>query len=132
VSAVIQIKSKEVLLLSQVFRLALKYIFDKWHFTAQEGRQLEDSILNWANAIQFKKDMGSSMYENEEYQLGIIAKLLKQNEEGKLERRKALFKEHKISYKKYYRLREAYRPEDFLEARREYETLCRLKPEENL
>ena len=137
-NTIIRVKSKEALPLPALFRLALKFIYDKSNFSIAESHQLEDGVINWANHLQLKKDMQSDLtggmndLDDESYQLGIIAMLLKQNEEGKLERRKALFEEKGISYKKYYRLRESFQPQDFEAARREYENLCRKRPEENL
>jgi hypothetical protein len=132
VSVIIKIKSKEVVPMPQLFRLALKFIYDKVHMSLTEAQQMEDSVINWANAIKLKEDLGSSEYENEKYQLGFIAMLLKQNDEGKLDERKKMFKKFNISYGKYYRLPEFYHPSDFIRAQAEYEKLCRINPEENL
>ncbi len=127
----IQVKHKEALSLPVLFRLVLKSIYDRKNFTASEGVKMMDSVLNWKDHIEIREDMGMDAVDREnQYRLGIIAMLLKEDEEGKFEGRKQTFQDKGINYKKFYGLPEAYVPEDFVKGQQALEEHKRTNPED--
>lgn len=123
------VKSKKVLSISHLWLAVLKFVYDQANMSALEVREMQESIINWANAIEFEKEKLAQIqaadirlfgrkitsehkYSEEEYQLELMAKLLKENESGELDGRKATFKEHGIDYKKFHRVPGAVTQED--------------------
>jgi len=137
---VVIIKSKEALSFPALNRLALKSIYEPQNMTMTEETQLHQSIVNWANHLEVRRDLvrakgipdfevGSVDYE---YQicLEVIGSLLKKNEDGGLEQRKESFKRHNIDYKKFHRLPESYKAEDFARGQAILEEHKKTNPED--
>lgn len=114
-------------------RLVLKFIYDRDHTTAQERNDMQSSLENWARYVNEKKDeiikkygltahysvpMGLKGCPIDELELHVqrMAWLLVEDEKGKWDKRKKMFKEKGIDYKKFFRLPEAYTAEDFARA----------------
>jgi hypothetical protein len=74
--------------------LALKSIFDKFHMTAQEERELDEGIQNWVRKV----DMNA--YEKKELQT--IVNALLHDKEGRFDSEKFAYKRADIDYKKVY------------------------------
>ena len=136
----IKIKNKKVVNLTVLFRLALKSIYDKKNLTFHEESELHQSIVNWQNHLALQLDLvkaqgftgfvdGSIDSENQ-MALEIIGSFLFQDSEGKLDERKELFKRHNIDYRKFHRLPEAYKPEDFIKGKQTLEEHKRTNPED--
>ncbi len=126
----IQIKNKDVLALPVLFRVALKSIYDKKHLTAKEQTEMEDSIIKWQNHLELRRDIGfTAVDEEHQMALEIIGSLLYEDSEGKLDRRKELFKRHNIDYRKFHRLPEAYKPVDFQRGQEALKDHMRTNPE---
>lgn len=89
------VKTKSVLSLPYLNTLALKYIFDKFHITAQEERELDEGIQNWV------KKVGLTAYEKRE--LKVIIDCLLHDKEGRFDSEKHAYKRAGIDYKKVYR-----------------------------
>ena len=93
-SLLITVKNKQVASLAEMNRLALKKIFDKFHFTRTEEALLEYSIAQWP-----KK---SDLTQEERRQLGVVVGALIENENGKfIDMQEAMVK-HDLDYKKVY------------------------------
>ena len=127
--------NEDVLEIPQLLRLALKSIYEKKRFTFNEERQLHKSIIHWADTFKLKKELspiGELNAVDDEGQMGleIIAGLIQQDANGEFEARKELFRRHNIDYKKFHRLPESYRPEDFKRAQRHLEDHKRTNPED--
>lgn len=140
------INTKEMIPLPQLFRLALKFIYDNKSIKYGDEARLKSSVVNWYDKIQEAKKRTADKYgiipemenieigkkgtpvDEAEYYLQIIGSLLKKNEEGKFEPQKALFREHGIDYRKYYRLPEAYSIQDFVKAKRALERNMKDRP----
>lgn len=75
--------------------LAAKYIFDRPHFTKEDGAVLDSGLQQWPMKV--------GLTEDEKWNLARIANALIANERGHFERAKELFKQHKISYKLFYK-----------------------------
>ena len=95
----IKVKNKQVATLPFLLRLVLKHIFEPQNMSLAEEEAMQKSFVDWNKKVDKTED--------EEYYLVRMAKLLKRNETGGLERLKRLLKEWNIDYKRYYRLPEA-------------------------
>ena len=127
----IQVKSKDAIAIPFLFRLVLKSIFDSDNLKPGEEAQIRDSVVNWKNHLDLKKDIGMDAIDEENlFGLQIIATLLKGEEEGKFEKRKETFKRHKIDYKKFYRLPESYKMADFYRGQDILKEHMRTNPED--
>ncbi|MFH1640603.1 MAG: hypothetical protein ABIA66_01430 [Candidatus Omnitrophota bacterium] len=93
-SLVIKIKNRQVASLSELNRLALKRIFDKPNMTYLDEALLDESISAWTKNIEL------SEYQKNE--LKVIVNALLDNENGKFDYMKKIFKEHGIDYRKAY------------------------------
>lgn len=129
--------NKTVLDFPSMLRIALRYIFEPHNVNSLEMRQLQESIISWQNHINLRKEMSLDTLKGEvadqEYDeicLEYIGGILYDNETGKLERRKGLFRKHNIDWKKFYRLPEAYKKEDFYRAQHIAEEHKRTNPED--
>jgi len=127
----IQIRNKEALSLPALFRLALKSIYDHKNLTFTEEKQLHESVINWKNHLEVKRDIGfSAEDETNEYQLLIVADLLQKDMDGMFDKRKELFARHQIDYKKFYKLPEAYDVKDYIKGQATLKEHMRTNPED--
>ena len=92
----INMKHKFVLPLPKLAVFALRSIYDRKSMSSEDIGLMEKSIVDWSNKIDIT--------DEELKQLQMIGKVLKSNEEGKLEERKELFKKHNINWAKFHRL----------------------------
>lgn len=125
----VKIKHKQVADLPYLMRLVLKFVYDERNMTIAEIHLMQYSIVAWSQKIALDKDLGRSL-EDEAEHVERIGWMLKQNEDGQFDRRKALFKEHGIDWRKFHRLPEAYVQADFDRAQEEYKKWCAEHPEE--
>lgn len=128
----VKVVKKEALDIPSLWRAVLKFIYEPENMAISEIDRMQHSIVFWTEKISLDRDMGM-VNEEEAYALQRFGWYLKKNEEGAFEGRKRLFASFNppISYKKFHRLPEAYKPEDFIRAQAEYEKLKALNPEEN-
>ena len=123
----VQVKNHKVYDLPTLLRIALKSVFEPENMTTEQYDLMMSSIIDWKNHLNMKSEAGEGMMsavdEENEYVLQRIGNLLKENEEGKLERRKEHYRIHKIDYKKAYRLPGSWVPQDFARAKELYESL---------
>lgn len=131
----------------KLFRMVLKFIYDKSNCTYQEEVAVKNSVLNWFKYIKQEKQKVIDKYGIEaqsfmpvgtkgtvldeiEHQLQGIGWLLHADEKGMLEERKKRFKEHNINYLKFYRIPEAYNPKDFKKAQKALERCMKENPDD--
>jgi hypothetical protein len=130
------VQNKKVLSMTDLMRAVLKYIYAPEEMKADEIRTMKQSIVTWQKHFEYKKEQAfyankkstitddlpkemcapveMSVVDQElENTLQDLAVLLRANQEGKLEGRKQLFRQHAIDYRKFHQLPEAYKPEDF-------------------
>lgn len=117
----IVVKNKTVLDFPSLVRVALRSIYEHGTVSASEIRQMHESIIAWNQHITLRKEMSSDILKNEnsdqegeEICLEYVAGILKDNDDGKLEKRKEFFRQHNIDWRKFYRLPEAFSPKDFI------------------
>jgi hypothetical protein len=122
------ITTKEALDLNTLSRTALQYIYEPEKMSASEIRMMEQSVVNWKQKIDLDHDL-MRVNEQEEYLLQRIGYILKRNEEGGFNERKAFFKQHNINWRKYHRFPEAYNIADRIKALEELEKWNRNNPE---
>ena len=125
----IVLKNYDVLSFPALLRIALKTIYDIKNITPDEMKQMQDSIVKWNKHLTLKRDMNEESEVDKENQIYLeyIATILHNDAHGKYDKRKAMFQEHDIDYKKFYRLPEAYTPKDFHDALVEH---SKLPPDE--
>ena len=127
--------NEDLLDIPSLLRLALKKIYDKKHFTFNEDRQLQKTIIAWSDYLCNKKGTnvtGLLSATDEESQMGleIIGGLLQQDENGEFNGRKELFRRHNIDYRKFHRLPEAYKAKDFQEGQYHLREHMKNNPED--
>lgn len=98
----IKMNHKYLIGLRKLSRLVLRYIYDNDSVTRKETDNMMRGIMAW--------DQNRFKTEEQEIWLQKLGKLLKDDGEGKLEKRKKLFRDKGIDYRKFHRLREAYKP----------------------
>ena len=133
----VKIKNKEALSLPHLWRVALKSIYDKKHLNFKEEKQMHESVILWTNHIELRRDMnggekffdGSVDAENE-LKLQLIGMELYRDSKGEFDKRKELFRKHKIDYMKFYRLPEAYTNKDFAKGQEALNEHKRTNPED--
>lgn len=143
----IHIKNKKVLALPNLLRYVLKFIYDESNMSSTEIQTMQESFVDWNNTISLEdeklfklqardlKTFGHKIttehkYSEEKLQLENLACLLRDNDEGKLDNRKALFKNHDIDYRKFHRLPEAYTLQDFINGQETLEEHKRTNPDD--
>ncbi len=110
----IQVKNRTVLAIPSLFREVLRSIYALESMTPMEHDTMMYSIEGWTKHLKYKKEMGLSAVDEEtKVSLMIMMSLIKLDQEGKLDQRKAMFKEKGIDYRKFHRLSEAFTQEDF-------------------
>jgi len=133
---VVIIKNKEVRPLEVIWRTALKCIFAPRSLKIGERREMEEDIIKWANHLELRRELAGGMLQPgtidhmQQTALELIGNELKKDMDGKLEKRKALFIRHGIDYRKFYRLPEAYKEEDFVKGQQALEKHKLTNPED--
>lgn len=92
----IKIQKRLVSPLPTLARLALRYVYDREHMTADQIDMMQRSIVAWAK----KADMTEDEREN----LERIGKFLKKDEDGEWEYVKDTIKRHNINWAKFHRV----------------------------
>lgn len=110
--SLIKVKTTTVVDLPKLWRLALKCVYDRDHFTHAESQEMQSGIEVWNQKIELDKLLERERVV-ESHRLGLICLLLVEDEEGKLDKQKWLFKQTGVDYRKFYRLPGANTPEDF-------------------
>ena len=120
----IVIKKHSVYDLPTLWRIALKSVFDSENLTTQEFDLMMSSLIDWNNHLNLKKDgLWSAIDEENHVCLEIIAKLLKDNEDGLLDERKENYRKHGINYLKAYEVPGSWTPGDFARAQELHKSL---------
>lgn len=129
----IKIRNHKVYDIQTLFRIVLKKIYEPEKMTSMEFDMMMSSINDWTNHIRLmgenKNGMLSAIQNEQKIMLEYIGNLLYEDEEGRYDNRKQMFAEKKIDYKKFHRLPESYKPEDFHEANRHLEEHKKRHPE---
>ncbi len=89
------VKTKKVLALPYLNALALKYIFDKFHITKEEERELDEGIENWVNKVD--------LTAHEKRELQVVINCLLRDKEGRFDKEKFAYKKAGIDYRNVYR-----------------------------
>lgn len=144
---IFQVKNRKVLSISHLYRECLRFIFDEENMSAEDVRFMRQSIMGWHNAIRLEdeklaqtqaadvKVFGQTIttehkYSEQKIILTKIAKMLKDSQSGGLDRRKRLFKEKGVDYRKFYRIPESYTKEGLMKANIENEKYKANNPEQ--
>ena len=129
--SLIKIINRKVLPLPAVWRLVLKLIYDYKNMSVAEETQMRESIKHWKNHIEYKSEIGlDAVNEEHKMMLEIIRGHIQQDMDGSLEKRKRMFRQHNINYKKFYRLPEAYKKEDFVHGEKVLQEHMKTNPED--
>lgn len=120
---IILVKKKEVLDLPSLARLVLKSIFEEENMSKDEWDWMQKSIVRWKQHCDLTGD------EDIREILVTMAKKLQKNAEGGYDRRKRLFREHKIDWKKAEGVPGAITPKDIAEGQKIYEEYKREHPD---
>jgi hypothetical protein len=99
------VKTSDVASLPLLYRLVLRFIYERHAMRIEDIHLMMHSMIAWP-----KK---SDITEEELFLVQSYATMLKRDEEGKLDRRKRLFKEHGIDWKKFHKLPEVKREPKF-------------------
>ena len=141
----IQVKKREVLDMPSLFRRALKYIYDRDSLTVAEVDQMMTSVNGWVDHIKLKLESTGDLAkyvdsevkielnpidEENQFSLEIIGTLLEQDSKGEFDKRKVMFKEKGICYKKFHRLPESFTALDFFKGRQALEAHKIANPED--
>lgn len=119
--------SNNLVPLAHLLRMVLKFIYDFDHMPREDREKIQPAILDWEKhlhekkgkrALRCKTDIHDPLLgdEPELEELKKLCWLLVENEKGKFDHRKRLFKLHNIDYRKFYKLPESYVPEDLVKA----------------
>lgn len=137
---IIQLKTYEVADLPSLLRLVLRFIYEQDKMSAADVRLMQFSMIKWKRHLddeiekynaRFKLDGKHRTPDHEFLQdyLQRLGWLLKKDQDGKFDRRKELFKMHRIDWRKFHRLPEAFMPEDFLRGQEVYREYAKKNPE---
>ncbi len=136
--------------MEQLWRLALKYCFDRSNVSYMEEQKMRESCFLWHNYIEqfketsknrFKIDLAEDSrpigtkgtYIDEiEFYLGIICYHVEgsDNQRPWILRRRITYIEHGIDYKKAYKLAGSWTKEDFVRAMKDLKKNMADRPEE--
>lgn len=115
-----------------LWRYVAKFIYDELNMNWYDIHKMQESIVDWKNAIDLEqeklfiiqaadfKTFGKIVttdhkYMEEQFQLENMAEMLKENEEGKFDEQKRMFKLTGVDYRKVFRFAEAYEEKDFID-----------------
>lgn len=119
-TTLIQVKERTVLDLPSLFRQVIKSIYVLETMTSMEFDQMMYSLEGWTKHHKMKKEIGLNTADVESMvAVKDMLLMLKSNNEGKFDKRKAMFKEKGVDYLKFHRCPEAYKPKDFYNAEQE-------------
>jgi hypothetical protein len=94
----ITVKNHIVLSLPELVKQVLLWIYEPDKVSASDEAMMMQSFIHWTKKVD--------LFEHEKYVLGKIAMMLEKNERGGFEKRKELFEEHGIDWKKFHQLPE--------------------------
>ena len=143
----IRVHTNDLMPMGRLYRLVLKYIYDNKNVTFQEIADMKNAVCKWYQYIGEQKTKLLDKYgiqagdylpigqkgttlDEQEYMMQSIGWLLREDETGGLDARKKMFADHGINYLKFYKIPEAYRPEDFARAREAVKKAMRDHPED--
>lgn len=112
-----RVRMRRVEALPVLWRMVLRFVYDRAHMPVAECRRMERALRTWRDKVELDLTMGQ-LLRREAEPLAMMARMLVEDEQGKFEERKRLFKEHGIDYRKFYRLPEAYTAADRARAQR--------------
>lgn len=126
-------KDNSVIPIYRLWRLVLAMVYEPEVLTPSVIDAIFSSIDQYKKNFDWARRNGiliSAVEEEVEYQLAKIDEIIAQDEAGELEARKELFKRTGTDYKKYHRLPEAYKPEDFAKGQLALEQHMKDSPED--
>jgi hypothetical protein len=94
----IRVTNHNVAALPYLFRLVLRYIYEKDKMSLNDIHLMQDSIVWWSKKADLSAD--------EQFHVEKLGYLLQQAEEGKFEDRRKSFIQHGISWRRFHRLNE--------------------------
>lgn len=109
-------KDNSVIPIYRLWRLVLAMVYEPEVLRPSVIDAIFSSIAQYRNNFDWARRNGilmSAVEEEVEYQLARINEIIAKDEAGELDARKELFKRTGTDYRKYHRLPEAYKPEDF-------------------
>lgn len=119
-----KVKNYKVLNLPGLIRVVLRIIYEPEKVPSVDYDVLEYSVKQWRKHLDLRKEIGyTAIDEENEINLQCIGKLLLDNRNGVFDKRKEMFKEKGIDWRKFHRLPEAYKPVDFIKAKYEHSLL---------
>ena len=95
-----KVRNRKVADLPYLLRLVLRFIYEPEKMSLYETELMERSVVSWSNRL-IKREGEQSIIER-------IGWMLKKNQEGYFDKRKAMFREHNINWQKFHRLPEAW------------------------
>lgn len=144
-SFMIAVNTNELMPLPALLRLVLKFVYDKNNVSFGEEIKLKKNIHQYAQWVKQEKQKVLDKYgldaqdfrpvgtkgtvvDDVEFQIQGLAWLLREDEQGRLDARKGIFKQNGIDYKKFYKLTEAYTKGDFIRAHKALEKAMMENP----
>lgn len=126
------IKNKNVLSIPALQLAVLKSIYELQKMSFTEEATMQHSIVEWNKCLKLKKDYGTMNAVDEENQIALeeMAWLINKNEEGRLDKRKALFKDREVDYKKFHKIPGLVTNKDKLRAQSDFEKLMAKNPDD--
>lgn len=124
-----RVQNHEVAALPYLLRLVLKFVYEKNTMPIKEIHLMQDSMTKWKK----KLDLNDAMGRNDEPLRDMLQRLawfLVEDEKGKFENRKKLFKEKGIDWRKFHHLPEAYTLAGLQKAKEVYEEYKKNNPEQ--
>ena len=118
------VKKRKAMTLPLLWRTALKSIYEPKRVLLVERGEMERSIVDWANHLEYEKDKnggvlmpGTPSHEHQ-LMLEIIGSELKKDMAGELDNRKEQFRRWNIDYRKFYRLPNSITQKDIAEGQK--------------
>lgn len=144
----IQINTSEKLPMEELWRLTLRYCFEKSNVTSSQEDQMRESCFLWHRYIEQWKDERTKKFGFEydprpvgtkgtyideiEFYLGIICYHIEATDNDKpwMVQRRLTYKEHGIDWRKAYKLAGSWTKEDFVRAMKDLKKNMKDNPQE--
>lgn len=115
-----------------LYRMVLDLVYAPETLSSSAIQAIFDSIKKYEKNFAWARSNGilmSAVEEEVEHVLSNIKEIMEDDEAGRLELRKQNFKDKGVCYKKFHRLPEAYKAQDFINGQRALEEHKRANPE---
>ena len=109
---IVVVKNKQALSILALTEIVFRHIYED-NLSSDELHSMQDSIINWANKLKLDQEM-QRVDDDEAYAIEMLGKYLKDNEDGKLEQRKKLYKDTNVDWRKVHNLPGARTEQDFI------------------